>query len=102
MQVKLFDDVRAHANRGRGGQRHERHVRENPAQRRNLPVLRAKIMPPFADAMRLINCERRDVPLLQVIEKAGHEQPLRRDVEQFEFAVVQPAQTTARFTCAKR
>ena len=59
-------------------------------------------MPPFADAMRFINRERRHVPRFQIIEKTRHQQALRRDVEQFEFAIVQTAQPPARFTCAQR
>lgn len=47
--------------------------------------------------MRLVNGKRRDVPLLQVIEEAGEQQALGRDVEQFAFTLVQPAQARAGF-----
>ena len=102
LQVQLPDDVAAHALGGRGGERHHRHVGENFAQRRKLPVFRAEIVSPFADAMRLVNGEEVDVPFLQIFEKAGQHQPLRRDVEQPEFAVVQSAQARTRFAGGER
>ena len=92
-QVELFDDVLAHALRGRGGERHHRHVGEYFAQRGDLPVFRPEVVSPLADAMRLVNCELADVPFLQIVEKAGQHQPLGRDVEQPELAGMQPAQT---------
>ena len=49
-------------------------------------------MAPFTDAMRLVHGDEPDVPALQIFEKAGQHQPLRRGVEQAIFAVVQTAQ----------
>src|SRR2546427_12842991 len=40
------------------------------------------------DTMRLVNGEQVHVPLLQIGQKPGKHQPLRRDVEQAELAVV--------------
>ena len=54
-------------------------------------------MTPFADAMRLVNGEQVHVPLLQIGQKPGKHQPLRRDVEQAELAVVDAAQARPRF-----
>jgi hypothetical protein len=102
VQMKLLNDVRAHALGGRGGQRHERHARKIFAQRRELPILRTEVVAPLADAMRLINRKRRDVPILQVFEKARHQQPLRRDVEQAELAIVQSAQPGPRLARRER
>ena len=47
--------------------------------------------------MCLVNGDKLDVPLLQIGEKTGKHQPLRRDVEQFEFAIMQTAQTFSGF-----
>ena len=54
-------------------------------------------MAPFADAMRLVDGEQVHVPLLQISQKTGEHQPLRRDVEQTELPVVESAQTRPGF-----
>ncbi len=97
VQMKLLDDVHAHALRRRRGQRHHRHVREQAAKLRELTILRAEIMPPLAHAMRLVHRDEVHVPALQVREKAREQQPLGRDVEHPELAVVQSPQPGARF-----
>ncbi len=101
-QVQLPDDVAAHALGGSGGERHRWHAGEHLPQRRKLPVFRAEIVAPFADAMRLVNGEQVHVPLLQIFDKAGQHQPLGRDVEQPKFAVVQAAQSRTRFAGGER
>ena len=102
VQFQMRDDVFADAARGGGGERHERDVRKMFAQPGDLAVFGAEIVAPFADAMRLVNGDELDVPALQVIEKTGEHQPLRRDVEQAEFAGVQSAQTFAAFAGHQR
>ena len=52
--------------------------------------------------MRLVNREQADVPSQHVIEKAGQHEPLRRDVEQAELAVVQPTQPRTRLARRER
>ena len=91
-QFQMRDDVLAHAAGGGGGKRHEWHFREKFPQIGNLAVFRTKIVAPFADAMRLVHGDEADVPALQIFEKTGQHQPLRRGVEQAIFAVVQTAQ----------
>jgi hypothetical protein len=51
--------------------------------------------------MRLVHGDEPDVPpFSQVFKEAGQHQPLRRGVEQAEFAVVQTAQTLSRDSSA--
>ena len=102
LQMELLDDVLAHAAGGGGGERHDRHAGKKLAQGRNLAVFGTEIMAPFADTMRLVNGEEGHVPLLEVIEKAGEQQAFRGNVEQPVFALVQPAQTRARFAGIQR
>ena len=71
VQLEMLDDVLAHAIRGRGGERHERNLRKQLAQLGNLPVLGTKIVAPLTDAMRLVHCDERHVPPLQVAEETG-------------------------------
>ena len=96
-QLEQSDDVRANALGSRGRERHHRRIWNQVAQLRELPIFRAKVMTPFADAMRLVNGEQVHVPLLQIGQKPGKHQPLRRDVEQAELAVVDAAQARPRF-----
>ena len=97
LQVELLDDVLAHAAGGGGRERHDRHAGKQLAQGGNLAVFGAEIMAPFADAMRLVNGEEGDVPLLQVVEETGEQQAFGSDIEQPVFALVQTAQTRPRF-----
>src|ERR1035438_7292599 len=98
----MVDDVIAHATGGRGGERHERNAGEIFSQFRNLAVFRTEIMAPFADAMRLVNGDKLDVPFLQVAQKSRKNQALRCDVEQTEFAVVQTTQPFTAFARRER
>ena len=47
-----------------------------------LQIFRAEIMPPLADAMRLVDGEQRDLHAVQHLQKVRHHQPFGRDVEQ--------------------
>src|SRR5258706_9186312 len=96
-QAEVLDDVAADPPGGSGSQRHQRHGWINLTQLSQLPVLWPEIVSPFADAVRFVDGEELDVPRLQVGKKSREHQPLRRDVKQPEFAVVQPTQTSARF-----
>ena len=102
VQLQMVDDVLAHAAGGGGGERHERDGRKMFSQFRNLAVFGAEIVAPFADAMRLVNGDEFYIPASQVIEKTGKHQPLGRDVEQAEFAVVQTVQAFPRFVGIER
>ena len=101
-QFQMRNDVLAHAAGRRGGKRHERHIWKKFSQLGNLAVFGTKIVSPFADAMRLVNRNELHIPFLQIGKKTGKHQSLRRDVEQFIFAVVQTAQTFSRFLGGER
>ncbi len=47
--------------------------------------------------MRFVHGDELYVPSLQVVEETGKHQPLRRDIKQAKFVVVQTAQTLAAF-----
>jgi len=59
-------------------------------------------MPPFADAVRLVNGQQVHPPSLQVSEASRQHQPLRGNVEQPELSVMQPAQPRPRFPRRQR
>ena len=61
-------------------------------QFRQLPILRPKIVTPFADTMRLVDGDLDSVPAFGVLEKMFKHQPLRRDIKQPVFAAMKSAQ----------
>ncbi len=65
-QFQMRDDVFAHAASRGGGERHERDVGKMFSQFGNLAVFGTEIVSPFADAMRLVNGDEPDAPLLQI------------------------------------
>ena len=87
---------------GGRGKGHQGRIREMPAQLCQLPVFRPKVMPPFADAMGLVDRDQPRLPLGQTLEHLRQHQPLRRDVQQAIFAVVQAGQAAARLRGTKR
>ena len=102
MQLELLDDVGAHAFGGGGGERHHRRFGEKLPQLRDLAVFRPEIVPPLADAMRLVHGQQAHVPALQIREEPRQHQPLRRDIEQAELAIVQAAQPRPRLGLGNR
>ena len=85
--MQTLDDLLAGAQIGGGRERHPRHGREPPGQRRQCQIFGPEIVAPFAYAVGLVDGEQRqphapDHPL----EEAGHHQPLRRHVEEIERA----------------
>ena len=62
-QFQLLDDVDPDPLGGRCRERHHRHVREVRPQFFQLAIFRPKIVTPFADAMRFINRDLRDIPI---------------------------------------
>jgi len=62
----------------------------------NSRYLWPKIVTPFTDAMRFVDCDLRDVPIQRALEKSIEHQPLWRDVKQAIFATIQsPQRSTA-------
>ena len=88
-QLEKTLDVVANALRRRRGEREHRDVRMQGAKRRDAPILRPKIVAPFADAMGFVDGDAAQVPALQTGEKAGKNEALGRDVEQPVLAAIE-------------
>ena len=73
------DLVADDGGRGRGAGQHARgrHLGQQPP---DLEVLRAEVVPPFADAVRLVDRDQRDLDVVHEPAEAGVAQPLRGDV----------------------
>ena len=57
--AELREDVGLRARVGGGGEREPRHLRKGVEQRPEQPVVRPEVVPPFADAMRLVDRDQR-------------------------------------------
>ena len=82
-----LDDVALHARRRRGGERDRGEGREGALEVAQLAVVRAKVVPPLRDAVRLVDDEEREEPLVvEALEKRRHRirarELLGREVEQ--------------------
>src|SRR4030095_8844035 len=86
LQTQLGDDVRAHLRRCRRGVGVDVDRRKGVTQRAELAVLRAEVMAPLADAVRLVHREERGLRALKAFEETVHHQPLGREVEQLDTA----------------
>ena len=85
IQPQLRQNIRPHPFRRRRRQSDHRRPRRHPPQTRQLPVSRTEFMPPFGNAMRLVN---RDQPYLQRRQKIGEprlDHPFRRHIQQLEL-----------------
>ena len=101
-ELELRLDVLADALGGRGGERHERNLREQLAELRELAIFGTKIVAPLADAVRLVDRYQVHAPALEIGEHPGEHEPLGRGVEQAKLAIVQAAQARARLVGGKR
>ena len=91
-ELEMPDNVHADPLGGGRGERGDGHIRQQSPQAFELAVFRAKIVPPFRDAVRLVNREGGDVPGAEVLLPVVEHQPLGSGVEQAELSLVQPAQ----------
>ena len=84
LQFQQPDDVRADGLRRRRGEGAQARPPGQLAQkRRDLQIAGAEILPPLADAVRLIDDDLRDFRALRKAEERIGQQPLRRDVDDF-------------------
>ena len=81
-QLKLVNDVVAHALRGAGGECGDGTVGKMDSQAAQLAVFGAKLVSPFRNAMRFVDGEKRDRHALQPIERVRARQALRRKIQQ--------------------
>ena len=89
VEAEPLGDLAAGQLVGGGGQRDPRHVREFLGDRRQPDIFRAEVVAPLRHAMRLVDREQRQFRPRQQRQAARRQQPLRRDIEQVEFAVEQ-------------
>ena len=68
-----------------------------PAQLFQFAIFRPEIVTPFADAMRLIDCDLRNFPVQRPFQKGVEHQAFRRHVKQLVLATMKPAQPRDRF-----
>ena len=81
-QPEAGDDVVGDLRRRRRG-RGDDGLRAEPARRvGEAEVVRAEVVPPLGDAVRLVDHEQPDLGLPDPLEEAGRREPLRGDVEQ--------------------
>ncbi|GAB1411428.1 hypothetical protein MASR1M97_01640 [Candidatus Desulfobacillus denitrificans] len=88
-KLQVGDDFLACRLVGGGGERDARHLGPALVQEAELEVLRAEVVAPLRDAVRLVDGEEGEAVaggLAELVREVGREQPLRRDVEQVEFA----------------
>jgi hypothetical protein len=83
-QAQLADDVGPRQVVGRGRQGQARHAGEKLGQLAEPGVLGAEVVPPLGHAVGLVDGEERQGDLRQALQKARHEQPFGRYVEQIE------------------
>ena len=95
------DLVADHRGRGGGAREHggPRQVGEQPA---DLEILRAEVVPPFADAMGLVHRHQRTREIPQQGAEAGKAEPLRRDVDEAKGARGERPHARAQLVRAER
>ncbi len=87
-QAQFGADVLAGAGVGCGGHRQARGVREHLGQLAQHAVFGTEVVAPLADAVRLVDGQERDRRARQAVQHPGLHQPLGRDVEEIEPALV--------------
>ena len=90
VQAQLLDDVLAHPLGGRRRQRQERHARQAAPQFAQLAIVGPKVMPPHRDAVRLVHGHKTDFETGEKVLETRLCQPLRRDVQNLECALLRP------------
>ncbi len=101
-QREPLDDLLARERIGGGGERDARRVGKAFVQRGELQVLRAEVVAPLRDAVRLVDRDQRDMHSIEQFQEAGRDGALGRDVEQVEFARAQRRLDLARFARGER
>ncbi len=86
VQGQQFDDVAPHPIGGRGRQGDCRRIAQQAAEMAEPGIIGAKIVPPLAGAMGLVNRQQLDPHRPNRIEKSPAAKPLRHHVEQPKLA----------------
>ena len=85
-EAELVHDVLRHLRRSRGREGDHRHVHQF-AQRADFQIIRAEIIAPLRDAVRLVHDDVAEGQDLQVRLEQRRAQALRRDVQELEIPV---------------
>ncbi len=91
LQRQAFDDFVAGTLIRGGGERDARHLGKALVQHHQLTVFRAEIVAPLRHAVRFVDGEQRHFGTLEQPQETWRQQPLRRHVQQVEFAGQQAA-----------
>jgi hypothetical protein len=106
LQLQALHDVGARVAVGGGRQRQPRHAGETLVQRRQAQVFLAEVVPPLADAVRLVDGEQAQpaafVQRLQHRQETRRQDALGRGVEQRQPARQQFALDAARLVAVER
>ena len=86
-EAELLDDVGAHARGRRRGVGVNARARKTRLQFRESAIFGPEVVPPLADAMRLVDRKAGDLQARRQLEKSRRQQPLRRD----EYKMMPPA-----------
>ena len=84
--AELLQDIGAGVRVGGRGQRQPRHLRKGVEQRPQQSIVGPEVVPPFGNAMRLVDREQRQPRLPQQLAKIAVRGAFGRDIEQIEFA----------------
>ena len=87
--AQLLGDVGAGMRIGGRGQRQPGHLRKGIHQRFEQPVIGAEVMPPFADAVRLVDREQAERRGGQQLAEMPRRSALGRDIQKVELAVAE-------------
>ena len=90
-------NVGARGGIGGRGEGHGLHAAELRLHRAKRRIFRPEIMAPLRDAMRLVDRQERDLGALEQIERIRTHQPLRRDIDEAQFAARQAIEHRAVF-----
>ena len=88
--AELRQDVGSRPRVGGCGQREPRHVGIVVEQRAELAIIGPEIVAPFADAMRFVDGDQRQVHAADQTAEGFARRTLRRDVQQVQFAGLEP------------
>src|SRR6185437_8569586 len=80
-QAELIDNVVPHMARRARGERRYRNFREFTSEVFQLPVLGPEVVPPFRDAVRLVNYKERNRSSFEPFDRVVANEALRRKVE---------------------
>ena len=103
VEREAMDDFVARDGVGGSRQRDARHVRKALVQHRQLNIFGPEIVPPLRHAMRFVDRKQADARTLSSkLQETRRHQPLRRDVQQIDFAVAQRALGRSGFGARER